>query len=88
MTGTALAPRPRVSRWLLAGWLATTAFAGFRAMPTANASHSHNGWDQRHIATIHGNDGPAGGGSGPGSLDEEYCIMSETSAMPASTIDP
>ncbi|WP_240359221.1 hypothetical protein [Pyxidicoccus trucidator] len=88
MTGTSLAPRPRASRWLLAGWMATAAFVGFRFVPAANASHTHTGWDQKHIATIHGNDGPAGGGSGPGSLDEEYCIMSETSAMPASTIAP
>ncbi|MFP2923741.1 hypothetical protein ACLESO_00725 [Pyxidicoccus sp. 3LG] len=88
MAQTSPTPRPRMSRWLLAGWMATAAFAGFRFVPTANASHTHTGWDQKHIATIHGNDGPAGGGSGPGSLDEEYCIMSSTSGMPASTIAP
>ncbi|NMO21487.1 hypothetical protein HPC49_31695 [Pyxidicoccus fallax] len=68
--------------------MATAAFAGVRFVPTAHASYSHNGWDQKHIATIHDNNGPAGGGSGPGTYDEEYCVMSETSAMPVSTIGP
>jgi hypothetical protein len=88
MNEAPLAPRPRYSRWLLAGWMATAALVGYRVMPTANASHPHTGWDQKHIATIHDNNGPAGGGSGPGTMDEQYCIMSETSAMPASTIAP
>lgn len=88
MAETPLASRPRASRWLLAGWMATAAFVGYRVMPTANASHSHTGWDQIHISTIHDNNGPAGGGSGPGTLDELYCVMSETSAMPVSTIGP
>jgi hypothetical protein len=88
MVENPLTSRPRVSRWVLAGWMATAAFAGYRFMPTADASHTHTGWDQRHVATIHGNNGPASGGSGPGTQDEEYCIMSETSAMPASSIAP
>ncbi|MFP2962502.1 hypothetical protein ACLEPN_33195 [Myxococcus sp. 1LA] len=88
MDEQSLAPRQRFPRWMLAGWMATAAVVGFHHVPTANASHSHTGWNQIHIATIHGNDGPVGGGSGPGSQDEEYCVMSSTTALPAATIAP
>lgn len=45
------------------------------AAVVAQASHSHNGWLQLHISTIHDNNGTA---TGPGTLDEEYCIQSHT----------
>lgn len=44
----------------------------------AQASHTHNGWLQLHISTIHDNNGTA---TTPGSLDEDYCVSSHTSAV-------
>ena len=48
------------------------------AAAVANASHSHNGWLQLHISTIHDNNGTA---TTPGTLDEEYCIQSHTAGV-------
>lgn len=44
----------------------------------AHANHSHNGWSQLHVATIHDNNGTA---TTPGSLDETYCVQSYTGAV-------
>lgn len=44
----------------------------------AHASHSHNGWYQLHISTMHDNNGTA---TSPGTLDEEYCVQSHTAAV-------
>lgn len=71
-------------RWILAGWIAIAVVAAIRLTPVANASHSHTGWDQRHISTIH----TASSGTTPGSQDEEYCVVSFTSSLSASTFAP
>jgi hypothetical protein len=44
----------------------------------AQANHSHDGWVQLHLASIHDNNGTA---TTPGSLDEEYCVQSHTTQL-------
>jgi hypothetical protein len=49
----------------------------------ANANHSHNGWTQLHVSTIHDNNGTA---TTPGSQDERYCVQSWTGAVSTSAL--
>lgn len=48
------------------------------ASASARASHSHNGWGQLHVSTIHDNNGTP---TSPGTLDEQYCVSSHTAAV-------
>jgi len=57
-----------MSRFMIAAITVGTAVVAY-------ASHSHNGSVQLHISTMHDNNGTA---TGPGSLDEEYCVQSHT----------
>ena len=53
------------------------------ATPGAIASHSHDGFNQLHISTIHDNSVLAGG---PGPLDEQYCVQSYTSGLSSAAL--
>ena len=62
-------------------WLVSSIVAAASVMlgvVAAHASHSHDGWLQLHISTIHDNNGTA---TTPGSLDEDYCVQSHTAAV-------
>ncbi len=61
--------------WIIAS---VVAFASF-----ARASHSHDGWLQLHVSTMHDNNGTA---TTPGTLDEEYCVQSHTAAVTTTAI--
>lgn len=67
-----------MSRILLFAAVAASASAAV----IARASHSHTGWLQLHVSTIHDNNGSA---TGPGTLDEEYCVESHTKAIDNAT---
>jgi hypothetical protein len=56
-------------------WILSALIALASVNVIARAHHSHDGWLQLHIATMHDNNGTA---TTPGTLDEEYCIQSHT----------
>lgn len=75
----AVAASPRgTRRWIFMAWAAVLTVVAVRNIPVAQASHSHTGSTQIHIATIHGNNGTS---TGPGDQDEQYCAMSHTSTV-------
>ncbi|MCY1076651.1 hypothetical protein [Archangium lansingense] len=68
----------RTPRWSAVAWVAVLSVVAWRHIPLAHASHSHNGSYQVHLSTIHDNNGTS---TMPGSLDEQYCILSLTSSV-------
>jgi hypothetical protein len=74
---------PPTPRWIFAAWLAVAAVVAWRHVPVAYASHSHNGWEQKHISTMHANNGTS---TAPGSQDEEWCLQMHTTAASATTL--